>query len=187
MQLPRGGHIRFAAERLTSPRFDNIFLPADRLHEGIIPSMSMVEHVELLRAHLLKPGQSARAKAQVLIDSYSIKATPDTPIQLLSGGNQQRVMLALIPDSARVILLEHPTRGLDAFSAESIWQRLQDRCAGGATVVFFSADLEEVISYSDRIIVFFGGALSHAIDRGVLTEQALARLIGGVGFAEVSL
>jgi simple sugar transport system ATP-binding protein len=187
MRTPQSGVIRFAGNPLLGQLHDNVFLPADRLHEGIIPSMSLVEHVQLLRTHLLGPGQTARQKAKELIDSYQIKATPDTPLDLLSGGNQQRAMLALIPDSARVILLEHPTRGLDAFSAEAIWQRLQERCAKGATVVFFSADLEEVSTYSDSVIVFYGGALSRMLQRVEINEQILARLIGGVGFAEVAL
>jgi simple sugar transport system ATP-binding protein len=186
MQQPRSGSIACADTALIAPRPDIVFLPADRLHEGIIPSMSLVEHVQLLHRHLLVPGQTAREKAVQLIADYNIKATPDMPLQLLSGGNQQRAMLALIPESARAILLEHPTRGLDAVSADAIWQRLQERCARGATVVFFSADLEEVITYSDAVMVFFGGAVSRIIDREAMSEQTLARLIGGVGFVEVA-
>ena len=185
MRLPRSGSIRFLNRQLVGARHDAVYLPADRLHEGIIPSMSLVEHVQLLHKHLLDPGQTARQKVLQLIRDYNIKATPDIALELLSGGNQQRAMLALIPESARVILVEHPTRGLDAYSAESIWHRLQERCTRGTTVVFFSADLEEVITYSDAIIVFYGGSLSRILDRDTLTEQSLARLIGGVGFAEV--
>jgi simple sugar transport system ATP-binding protein len=134
----------------------------------------------------LPNGKDARTKARELIAEYDIKATPDTPLHLLSGGNQQRAMLALIPDQVRGILLEHPTRGLDARSAASIWQRLQARRESGTSVVFFSADLEEVMNYSDYIIVFFGGQISRLLPRSALTEQRLAELIGGVGFAEVS-
>lgn len=165
---------------------DVVFLPADRLHEGIVAEMNLVDHVRLLRRQLLPNGKDARAKAQELIGEYDIKATPDTPLHLLSGGNQQRAMLALIPDVVRGILLEHPTRGLDARSAAAIWQRLQSRRDHGTSVVFFSADLEEVMNYSDYIIVFFGGQISRLIPRTELTEQRLAELIGGVGFAEVS-
>ena len=53
-------------------------------------------------------------------------------------------------------------------------------------MVFFSADLEEVISHSDAVMVFYGGSVSRILDRDALSEQALARLIGGVGFAEVA-
>jgi simple sugar transport system ATP-binding protein len=148
--------------------------------------MSLSEHVLLMRDSLLAPHQTAHAKAAQLIADYAIKATPDMPLQQLSGGNQQRAMLALIPESAQGILLEHPTRGLDTVSAMAIWQRLQVRRDNGATVLFFSADLSEVMQYSDAVLVFFGGQVSHLLARDSLSEEVLAALIGGVGFAEVS-
>lgn len=180
------GQITCDGQVLNGHQSDVVFLPADRLHEGIVAEMNLVDHVRLLRKQLLADGKDARVKAQELIAEYDIKATPDTPLNLLSGGNQQRAMLALIPDVVRGILLEHPTRGLDARSAAAIWQRLQQRRDHGTSVVFFSADLEEVMSYSDYIIIFFGGQISRLIPRSEMTEQRLAELIGGVGFAEVS-
>lgn len=181
------GRITCDGDELYGHQSDVVFLPADRLHEGIIAEMNLVDHVRLLRTLLLADGEDARTKAQSLIVEYDIKATPDTPLHLLSGGNQQRTMLALIPSNVRGILLEHPTRGLDARSATSIWQRLRGRRDAGTTIVFFSADLEEVMMYSDYIVVFFGGQLSRLISRHELTEQRLAELIGGVGFSEVSV
>lgn len=186
LQSAAHGQITCDGRVLRGHQADVVFLPADRLHEGIVAEMNLVDHVRLLRAQLLPNGKNSRTKAQELIAEYDIKATPDTPLHLLSGGNQQRAMLALIPDDVRGILLEHPTRGLDARSAASIWQRLQLRRDSGTSVVFFSADLEEVMNYSDYIIVFFGGQISRLIPRSELTEQRLAELIGGVGFAEVS-
>lgn len=186
LQSAAQGQITCDGHVLRGHQPDVVFLPADRLHEGIVAEMNLVDHVRLLRSQLLPNGKDARIKAQELIAEYDIKATPDTPLNLLSGGNQQRAMLALIPDDVRGILLEHPTRGLDARSAAAIWQRLQIRRDHGTSVVFFSADLEEVMSYSDYIIVFFGGHISRLIPRTELTEQRLAELIGGVGFAEVS-
>jgi ABC-type uncharacterized transport system ATPase subunit len=185
LQSASQGRITCDDHALRGYQPDVVFLPADRLHEGIVAEMNLVEHVRLLRAQLLPTGYDARAKAQELIAEYDIKATPDTPLHLLSGGNQQRAMLALIPDDVRGILLEHPTRGLDARSASAIWQRLQLRRDNGTTVVFFSADLEEVMRYSDYIIVFFGGQISRVLPRTDMSEQRLAELIGGVGFAEV--
>lgn len=180
------GSTLFDGDALQRHHHQVVFLPADRLHEGIVGDLSLYNHVRLLRDNLLVPGESAYAKTNALIDAYNIKATPDTPLNQLSGGNQQRAMLALIPDMVHGILLEHPTRGLDARSAVAIWQRLQERRHSGTSVVFFSADLEEVMQYADEIIVFFGGKVSHLLRRNELSEQQLAALIGGVGFAEVS-
>lgn len=186
LQTAFRGQITCDNQVLRGHQSDVVFLPADRLHEGIVAEMNLVDHVRLLKDQLLTRDQDARAKAHALITEYDIKAQPDTPLSLLSGGNQQRAMLALIPDKVRGILLEHPTRGLDARSAVAIWQRLQRRRDDGTTVVFFSADLEEVMNYSDYIVVFFGGQLSRLLARHEITEQRLAELIGGVGFSEVS-
>jgi len=128
---------------------------------------------------------TATQKATQLIADYAIKATPDMPLRQLSGGNQQRAMLALIPQHVTGIVLEHPTRGLDAVSALAIWQRLQERRSRGTTVVFFSADLDEVLQYADFVLVFFAGQLSRIIPRNEMHEEQLAALIGGVGFQEV--
>ncbi|NBU64826.1 MAG: sugar ABC transporter ATP-binding protein [Chloroflexia bacterium] len=183
---PDRGQVHFNGQPLTRANPLVAWLPADRLHEGIIGAMSLSEHVLLMRDSLLAANQNATEKAAQLIADYAIKATPDMPLQQLSGGNQQRAMLALIPESAQGILLEHPTRGLDTVSAMAIWQRLQVRRDNGATVLFFSADLSEVMQYSDAVLVFFGGQVSRLLARDTLSEEVLAALIGGVGFAEVS-
>jgi simple sugar transport system ATP-binding protein len=187
LQRPSHGVITCDGRLVDGYQPDIVFLPADRLYEGVIAEMSLVDHVRLLRDQLLLDGSNPRAKAEQLITAYDIKATPDTPLNLLSGGNQQRAMLALIPDDVRGILLEHPTRGLDARSASAIWQRLHVRRDSGTSVVFFSADLEEVMLNSDFIIVFFGGRISRLLRREELTEHRLAELIGGVGFGEVAV
>jgi simple sugar transport system ATP-binding protein len=122
--------------------------------------------------------------AAAAIADYGIKATPTTPIAALSGGNQQRAMLALLPPHCAGLLLEHPTRGLDVASARAIWQRLLARRAEGTAIVFASADLDEVLRYSDQVLVFFGGRVSRPLPRETLSYQRLAELIGGVGFEE---
>ena len=182
---PIAGGTTFEGDALQRHHREVAFLPADRLREGIVGEMSLFDHVRLLQADLLRPGESPLAKTKQLIAEYDIKAEWDTPLALLSGGNQQRAMLALIPDTVKGILLEHPTRGLDARSAASVWARLQQRRASGTSVVFFAADLDEIMLYADEIVVFFAGRVSRLIARDAVTEAQLAALIGGVGFAEV--
>lgn len=186
LRRPDRGMVRYDGQPFAYDHPDVVWLPADRLYEGIIGDMTLTEHIRLLRDGLLAPGESAVAKAQQLIADYAIKATPEMPLRQLSGGNQQRAMLALIPAHVTGIVLEHPTRGLDAVSAMAVWQRLRDRSAQGATIVFFSADLEEVMQYADVVLVFFAGEISQPIARAQLTEDGLAALIGGVGFAKVA-
>jgi simple sugar transport system ATP-binding protein len=104
-------------------------------------------------------------------------------VESLSGGNQQRAELALMRQPLRLLLLEQPTRGLDIESTIYIWSKMKQRCKEGASVVFVSADLDEVIHYSDRIIVFFGGKVSKPFDANKVTVDQLGQLIGGKGWS----
>lgn len=160
-------------------------LPADRAAEGIIAPMTVVEHFALAReTQALVSWQSALLQAKSAIADYAIKARPSSPLATLSGGNQQRAMLSLLPAHCNGLLLEQPTRGLDVVSARSIWERLKQRQADGTALVFASADLDELLAYSDHILVFFGGKVSAPIPRADLDASRLAELIGGVGFVE---
>ncbi len=161
------------------------YLPADRLSEGMIGALSLSEHFALLQAGALVDQRAAERAARVAIADYAIKATPVTPISALSGGNQQRALLALIPPDCRGIACEQPTRGLDVASAQAIWRRLLERRAAGCAIVFASADLDELIAYSDEVLVFFAGRVSAPLPRAELSVARLAELIGGVGFGGV--
>lgn len=159
------------------------YLPADRLHDGMIGALSLADHFALLqRDGLLVDRRRAEELARQAIADYQIKATPVTPIASLSGGNQQRAMLALIPPTVRGILAEQPTRGLDVASARAIWSRLQARRDDGCCIIFSSPDLDEIMEYSDEVIVCFAGRIGPPIPRALLSAGRLAELIGGVGF-----
>jgi len=80
-------------------------------------------------------------------------------VESLSGGNQQRALLSLLPESASLILVEHPTRGLDIESTIYIWGKLKERCSSGTAILFLSSDLDEILQYSDKVLVFFAGKL----------------------------
>src|SRR5262249_54620777 len=102
----------------------------------------------------------------------------DSRIEQLSGGNQQRVLMALMPEKPLVMALEQPTRGLDVDSARWIWQQLLVRRAKGAAIIFSSPDLDELVAYSDRILVFYAGRVFEILDAGRTTIDELGRLIG---------
>ncbi len=159
------------------------YLPADRLRDGLIGALSLTDHFALLqRTGVIVDRRTAEELARQAIAEYQIKATPLTPIAALSGGNQQRAMLALVPPTARGILAEQPTRGLDVASARAIWNRLQARRDAGCCIVFASPDLDEIMEYSDEVIVCFAGRIGPPIPRALLSAGRLAELIGGVGF-----
>jgi general nucleoside transport system ATP-binding protein len=107
---------------------------------------------------------------------------PTSTVDSLSGGNQQRALLALMNNPLSLILMEHPTRGLDVESSIYIWGKLKDRCGTGTGIIFISADLDEILHYSDRILVFFAGKVSEPLDAATTTVDQLGQLIGGKGW-----
>jgi simple sugar transport system ATP-binding protein len=118
--------------------------------------------------------------AEEKIRDNFIRGAPSTPADALSGGNQQRLLLAMMPADTRVLLMEHPTRGLDLESADWVWTRLLERLERGTAIVFASADLDELLRYSDRILVFFAGEVLKVLDARRTTGEELGHLIGGM-------
>ena len=109
------------------------FIPAGRLEEGLIAGLSIAEHLELVGDHrsFMVDRERAADVAQGRIAEFSIKGSPATHADTLSGGNQQRLLMAMAPDDPTLLLMEHPTRGLDLGSAEWVWDRLLRSRTGG--------------------------------------------------------
>jgi len=161
------------------------FLPAARLEEGLIPGLSLTEHYVLAeRSKGVFINRERGVKlAEERIASFNIKGTPDHTVESLSGGNQQRALLSLLRSPLSLVLIEHPTRGLDIESVIYIWGKLKERCRQGAAIMFISSDLEEILQYSDRVLVFFSGKVSEPLDASTTTVEQLGQLIGGKGWA----
>lgn len=161
------------------------FLPASRLEEGLIPGLTLTEHFALAEKQkgFFIDRKSTAAITENRIKDFNIKGTPMMRIENLSGGNQQRAELALMRSPLKLLLLEHPTRGLDIESTMYIWNKLKQRCKEGASIVFISSDLDEILQYSDRILVFFGGRVSKTFDSKKVTIDQLGQLIGGKGWS----
>ena len=119
------------------------------------------------------------------MESFNLRAHPDTNASELSGGNQQRLLLSLIPDDSSLLLMEHPTRGLDAGSARQVWNHLKGRCAKGASLIFFSPDLDEVLEHSHRVIVFYDRAIAGIVDREHATMDIVGALMAGKPISEL--
>jgi len=158
------------------------YVPADRLGEGLIKGLALTEHMVLAdpSAPLLIDWSAARERTAARIDEYRIKGRPDSLVESLSGGNQQRALQALLRRSLRLLLMEHPTRGLDIESTMWIWEHLLERRQQGTAILFTSSDLDEIMDYSDRVIVFSGGHMSAPIDAGQASSEQLGYLIGGM-------
>ena len=153
------------------------FVPADRMSQALFPDMTIREHILLAfpdQANRLEQFRREQCEGR-----FNLRAHPDTAAKSLSGGNQQRLLLSLIPDGSPLLLMEHPTRGLDAGSALQVWEHLRERCRDGATLFFFSPDLDEVIEHSHRVLVFFDRMLVADVPRERATVETLGALMGG--------
>jgi simple sugar transport system ATP-binding protein len=159
------------------------YLPAERLEEGLVPGLNLTEHFILARrvTKFFIDWNAATANAQMRIKEYSIRGTPSTKVESLSGGNQQRALLALLYPNIDLLLLEHPTRGLDFESSMWVWRQLLEQRESGTAIVFASADLDEILEYSDRILVFSGGRVAQVLSAKETSVQQLGELIGGKG------
>ena len=157
------------------------YLSAGRLEEGLISGLTLTQH-HALTHHKDRPwinwGESHKRTTQS-IQVLDIRGQEASPIQTLSGGNQQRVALALLPDNLRLAFLENPTRGLDVHSARNIWNLLLERRRAGAAIVFSSPDLDEIVEYSDRVMVFSSGRWTMVDDPARINAHELGLLIGG--------
>lgn len=160
------------------------FLPANRLDEGLIAGLNLKEHFILAEKQkgFFIDQEAAAQLTENRIKDFNIKGISETRIEALSGGNQQRAELALLRQPLRLLLLDHPTRGLDIESSMYIWSKMRQRCVEGASIIFISSDLDEVLQYSDRILVFFGGNVSRPLDASTVTVDQLGQLIGGKGW-----
>jgi general nucleoside transport system ATP-binding protein len=189
---PVAGRVMVKGQDLTGKPYHSFkkrgveFLPASRLEEGLVPGLTLTEHFVLAE----KPNgvfidhAQGEALAEARIESFNIKGRPYSPVESLSGGNQQRTLLSLLRDPLALVLIEHPTRGLDIESVIYIWSKLKERCKQGAAILFISSDLEEILQYSDRVLVFFSGRVSEPLDAAQTTVEQLGELIGGKGWPD---
>jgi ABC-type uncharacterized transport system ATPase subunit len=157
------------------------YVAAGRLEEGLIEGLTITEHIALTQPEqpFLVDWSVARQSAAERIDQYQIVGRPDSSADELSGGNQQRLLFALLNRPLKLILLVHPTRGLDVRSTDWIWELLYERRLDGTAIMFISADLDEIIERSDRIAVFSGGVMSRVLDASQTSVEELGYLIGG--------
>ena len=155
----RFGH-NLAGNKLQQNRKKTVFLPADRLSEGLIPGLSIREHLLLASDSplFITPGTGWQ-QAEQAIAKFNILGRPETVADGLSGGNQQRLLLSLMEPGARLILMENPTRGLDVQSGAWTWQHLRNQLPENGAIIFASPDLEEIMEHAGRVLVFFDGRI----------------------------
>lgn len=147
------------------------FVPEDRTTEGLIPQMSVTENLVLglpddprwARRRMLD-WEAARARTAEVLRQFRIDATgPDAPARTLSGGNQQKVVLARALERApRVLVAENPTRGLDLRATAQVHDRIRAAAREGTAVLLYSTDLDEVLALAERVLVVHRGEVREA-------------------------
>jgi len=161
-------------------------IPADRHHSGCIPEMTVAENlvlscIEQMSDRGILRAEDIEARAAELIEEFDIH-TPgcDVPFAQLSGGNQQRAVLArALSIHPKVLVAHQPTRGLDVGAIEYIGERLRAAADDGIAVLLVSTDLGEIAALSDRILVIYRGEIIGEMDRGEMDMERLGLLIGG--------
>jgi L-arabinose transport system ATP-binding protein len=159
--------------------------PEDRKEEGIVAMASVAENINIsCRRHALRAGLFLdRAKEAQTAERFIKLLKIKTPhrrqrIRLLSGGNQQKVILSrwLAEPSLKVVILDEPTRGIDVGAKHEIYNVIYELAERGCAVVMVSSELPEVLGVSDRIVVMREGRLSGELERKDASESALLGL-----------
>lgn len=161
-----------------------MFCPEDRKASGIFPLASVQDNINIsarrhhLWGHLAVNNTWERDNATQSVTKLAIK-TPSARqlVGNLSGGNQQKVILARwLSENVRVMLLDEPTRGIDIGAKHEIYAIVQALAAKGVGTLLVSADLPEVLGLADRVVVMCEGRISGALDRHAATSEAVMRL-----------
>ncbi|GAA3153208.1 sugar ABC transporter ATP-binding protein [Planomonospora alba] len=157
-------------------------LPEDRAAEGLIPSLSVRENIALAALpRLSRAGIVSDRRIDRIVETFirrlGIKATgPGQRAGELSGGNQQKVLLARwLAMSPKVLLLDEPTRGIDVGAKAEIQALIDELAVDGLAVLLISSDLEELVEGSDRIVVLRDGAVAAELNGPDVTAGLIMR------------
>ena len=168
-------------------------IPEDRHASGCVLDMTVAENlflvdIEQISTRGIYDPAVMRRDAARLIEDFEIQtAGPDAPFWSLSGGNQQRVVLAReLSYSPKVLVAAQPTRGLDVGAIEWMTDRLREVADSGVGVLLISSELEEILQLSDRVVVLFRGRIIGEMDRADVDLEELGLLLGGAGAADAA-
>jgi ABC-type sugar transport system ATPase subunit len=188
------GEVRLDGEpvRLTSPRraiaAGVAMVTEDRKAEGLALARSVQENALLvLRAVFPRRARAGAVRTRDVLAAVGLRATgEDQEVRFLSGGNQQKVVLAKwLAVDPRVLLLDEPTRGIDVGAKAAVHELVREQAAAGMAVLLVCSELPELIGMSDRICVLHEGGLAGELPAGASEEDVMALATGGPVRAEV--
>src|SRR5699024_4411682 len=161
-------------------------VPEERRSQGVDVNSSIQDNIALANLKDVSSGarvsnRAIRQLGQQSMKDLRIKARgPQQQVRLLSGGNQQKVVLAkMLATKPRVLLLDEPTRGIDVGTKAEIYQLIRDLAAEGTTIIAVSSELPELIGLSDRILIMHEGKTSGLVPAESTDEEKLLSLCYG--------
>lgn len=169
-----------------------VLVPEDRQRDGLVQTLSVVDNILLaclrqVARPVLISSRLASKSAQEQVESLRIKVpSMQALVTALSGGNQQKVLIArALLTSPKVLLLDEPSRGVDVGAKGEIFRIMRELSDQGMGILFTSSDLGEVLSVPDRVLVMADGRITGQFSRAEATEGSLARAASARGDGEV--
>lgn len=165
-------------------------IPEDRKTEGLMLSLSIADNLvaaalgRITRSGVIDPArletvvQDGIARLQIKV------ASPNDPVRILSGGNQQKVVIAKwLMTEPDIILMNDPTRGIDVGTKQEIFRMMRDLADAGKSILFYSSDYAELIGCADRVIVLYDGRVVRELAGDAITEEAIVGASLNIGTA----
>ena len=184
-------HVYGEAKRIRSPQDSKEagigFVPIDRKVRGLVLGMSVRKNLtlsnwqNLSRLSFFEP-QKERQHAQQWIDALGVRMAGgmDVPVQFLSGGNQQKVVLARwLEANVKVLILNEPTWGVDVGARSDIYDQLEMLAKKGLAILVVSSDIQEVLSISHRILTLYKGRLTDEFSHSEATQDSVLTAAAG--------
>ena len=165
------------------------YVPADRKRRGVVPDLSIADNAAIKNYRMapyskrgvLQP-EAIRKFAGRLVEEYDIRCESiNTQVGTLSGGNMQKLLLAReASENSALLVVEHPTQGLDIGAIEFVRKALLDKRDEGTAILLVSADLDEVLELSDRVVVMYEGAAVQECRHEEINREAIGLAMAGL-------
>ncbi|MCF7944927.1 MAG: sugar ABC transporter ATP-binding protein [Spirochaetia bacterium] len=162
------------------------YMPLDRKQEGLALDLTVRENITLcnidnLGNHIMIDSILENQKVEHWIKELNIKtSSKETIVGTLSGGNQQKIVLAkMLERDSKILLMIEPTRGVDVGAKAEIYQKIEDLCSEGYSIVVASSDIPEMISICDRIEVLKKGEIIKTLTKGEMNKSSLLTAAAG--------
>ena len=180
------GHVVRLSSPLDAIRAGVALVPEDRKKQGLVLEMAVRHNVSLASLHACQCAgfvrqSDERARVRRMTERLDVRTpTLTQPVQYLSGGNQQKVVLARwLALSPTVLLLDEPTRGVDVGAKQGIYTLMRELAQQGVAILFASSEMHEILHMADRTLVMHQGRIAGELTREQITEQQVMRFATG--------